>query len=212
MATGITYTEQRTGCRALYAISKESGKLVNIKNVRRGKDCDCLCLGCGEELVANKGEIKAHYFSHLPDSSGKSNRPCKKPQNISETLSHERGKIWLEQTRTITLPAYYLHKETDKDGCKYTSIKVLESKNVIFTKVILEAWQSENKYRPDCIGYIGDQPIIIEIYVSHKVDPIKLEKIKSDKLPAIEIILKNGVSDDSWDSIDKIMKSSSSIR
>lgn len=209
---GLTYIEQCTGSRIQLALSKESGRIVHVDRVRRGKECDCECLGCGESLVANQGEVRIHYFSHLPDSTGINNRPCKNPKLIFETLSHEMGKHWIEEVKELEVPPYFHKKHKDSDGCTYNSVPVLEKRKLVFDKVKLESWQADNRYRPDCIGYIGDQAVVIEIYVTHKVDEKKIKKIRADGLPAIEVVLKPGVMDDRWESIDKAMRSGRAVR
>ena len=209
---GLTYIEQCSGSKIQLARSKESGRVVNVDSVRRGKECDCVCLGCGEPVVANQGEIRVHYFSHLPDSGGFSNRPCKQQKRIFETLSHEMGKYWVEEMKELEVPPYFHKRPTDRDGCTYNSVKVLDGRKLVFDKVVLENWREDNRYRPDCIGYIGDQPVVIEIYVTHKVDEDKLAKIRADGLPAVEVVLKHGVFDESWESIDKAMRSNRTVR
>ena len=38
--------------------------LVHISEVESGLRCDCICPGCGEQLVAKKGEYVKHHFAH----------------------------------------------------------------------------------------------------------------------------------------------------
>ena len=100
----VPFSEQKTGSRQQYALSTESGSIVHIDDVRRGKSCDCTCLGCDEPLIANQGEKKIHYFSHAPDASGVATRPCKNPEQIFETLTHEMAKDWISEIKELSLP------------------------------------------------------------------------------------------------------------
>ena len=36
---------------------KETGELVHIDNSKRGKECNCICTKCGNDLIAKKGEV-----------------------------------------------------------------------------------------------------------------------------------------------------------
>lgn len=46
-----------------YALDKDNNP-VSIKDVKRGRtDLRCPC--CGRELIAKKGQIKKHHFSHV---------------------------------------------------------------------------------------------------------------------------------------------------
>ena len=40
------------------------GHLITIENAMRGLACNCTCACCGEPVVARKGLIREHHFSH----------------------------------------------------------------------------------------------------------------------------------------------------
>ena len=41
-----------------------NGKAVRVSEVSRGLACECVCPGCGGQLVAKKGMQRAHHFAH----------------------------------------------------------------------------------------------------------------------------------------------------
>src|SRR5689334_2245057 len=43
----------------------QSGELVHISEVPRGKACKCMCVSCDAPLVARQGDIRAHHFAHV---------------------------------------------------------------------------------------------------------------------------------------------------
>lgn len=61
------------------------GQLVHISSVERGDRCGCVCIACGQPLVARKGNLKVHHFAH--NSASKS---CSR-----ESVLHLLGKSLL---------------------------------------------------------------------------------------------------------------------
>lgn len=44
----------------------KNGKIIYIENAENGLKCDCVCPGCGQQLIAkNNGTKKEHHFAHL---------------------------------------------------------------------------------------------------------------------------------------------------
>lgn len=84
------------------AKSNRTGETVFIEEVSSGLDCDCCCIGCGVPLVAKKGEVKIHHFSHAPKQISTGSL-C--------PFSFERSvflmvRLLLSEAKTISLPAY----------------------------------------------------------------------------------------------------------
>lgn len=113
-----------------FAQDKDTGKIVSIYEVPRGKKCNCVCLYCGLAVIANKGEINQDYFSHEPKKS--SSKPC--------PISFERSVFWacrelLHSENTLNLPDYNLFLKdlmtntskgfhiTNESSISYTGVK-----------------------------------------------------------------------------------------
>lgn len=52
-----------SGDMLTFGLSK-SGQLTHISEVSSGLACDCVCPSCKVTLVAKKGKINSHSFSH----------------------------------------------------------------------------------------------------------------------------------------------------
>ena len=86
--------------RLFYGMKK--GKIVSINDVCSGKECDCICPSCGEQLIAKKGKIKIHHFSHTA---------LKECEYGYETTLHLLAKDIIENANHFVLPEEKLSKE-----------------------------------------------------------------------------------------------------
>lgn len=157
-----------------YAFNAEK-KLVHINDVKNGLECGCVCPGCNEPLVAkNDGKIREHHFAHV---SGNDCGTC------YQTIRHIWGKelIVANQLVPVALNGKKGLIKTNQIGMEIT----LTDLNIIpdvFAKVVL-SW-----------AYLGVQlpveiPVIVEIYVTHKVDDEKAAIIRKAGIPTVEINL-----------------------
>lgn len=48
----------------------KEGRPVSVEEVERGLASGCVCMGCGRDLVARKGDIKQHHFAHTGEGCG----------------------------------------------------------------------------------------------------------------------------------------------
>ena len=161
----------------------KNGKLVGVDEVVSGLSCGCVCPSCGFELQANKGEVRAHYFSHNPSE----NQPeCR---SAFETAIHLMAKQILAEEGKIQLPSLKISRsKKDENGVlHFAEASVVDEENKAFSNVNLE--QRLNDIRPDIIGYSNGEPLLIEIAVTHFADAEKKRKIRNQGLAAIEIDL-----------------------
>lgn len=47
-----------------FALSRKTGRMVDVTMVARGLACDCVCAHCGALLQAKKGRKNRHHFAH----------------------------------------------------------------------------------------------------------------------------------------------------
>ena len=132
------------------AYGMRDGRLRYIDDVERGLKCGCVCPSCEHPLVAKKGLVKVPHFAHYQGGD------CGKG---IETALHHMAKGILENRQEIALPY-------PADPTKLYPIE----------KVDLEKRLGD--IIPDVIVYIGGQPILIEVVVTHGIDVEKMEKIK----------------------------------
>ncbi len=191
-----------------YALD-ENGKLVHVDNVPNGYKCNCKCPACHEPLSARQGKKRAHVFAHQPGSN------CKYGY---QTTMHILAKEIIEEGCNIPLPQPLFFINNDFNPSSTPNVKTYTDKEFEITKeeynwllkkevsknpdsidtakeeVTVELEKKVDEFIPDVILSI-DYPqyrkyqLIIEIYVTHKVDDVKREKIISSGIPAIEFDL-----------------------
>lgn len=157
-----------------YALNAEN-KLVHIDNVKNGLECGCVCPGCKESLVAkNDGKIREHHFAHV------SGNDC---GTGYQTIRHIWGKelIVANQLVPVALNGKKVFIKTNQIWMEIT----LTDLNII-PDVFARAGLQFNYMG---LSFTTDVPLIVEIYVTHKVDDEKAAIIKKAGIPAIEIDL-----------------------
>ncbi|MEQ8555024.1 MAG: hypothetical protein RIC06_00025 [Cyclobacteriaceae bacterium] len=171
--------------RLEYALNTHAS-LVHVTNVTSGLACNCTCPHCHEKLIAknkSSNKVSPHFQHH-------------KTQECSfavETSLHLLAKEVIEQTKQLRLPSYK-ERFTIKDK-KYRGWGPLydEEKEFLVAELVKVEKVEIEKYldtiRPDLIIWVRDEPILIEIYVSHRVDEEKLIKIREKDIATIEIDL-----------------------
>ena len=142
--------------------------LIHISRAERGLACQCLCLVCGEPLIARLGEERVHHFAHESNRSD-----C----NASfESAIHRFAKEVILEARRLQVPG-----PKGPEGFEGKP-RLLE-----FDRIELEA--SFGEIRPDLLCYYGVERYFIEIAYTHAVDLIKAHTIQALRIPALEIDL-----------------------
>lgn len=150
----------------------KDGKPVHISDIpdeKRGLKCGCVCSACGHPLQARKGNTNAHHFAHDKGSE------CS-----AETVIHQTAKTIIMEAGEIHVPATRYNYKNIVDY--YLPDQVIPLSNIHEEKDI-------GNIQPDIISYYKGKPLLIEIYVTHKVDDDKIQKIKDKGISAIEIDL-----------------------
>lgn len=186
--------------KLIFGIDKTTGKIRFIDEVKNGKACNCICpdINCNDNLIA-KNNLKnknKHHFAHETKNCKYSN----------ESALHQFSKQLLKNQKFVILPSL-----------TYKSVKIIEEQKITFDEIIIEDdnlttignRKDNSLIKPDCIGVVGENSLIIEIKVSHAVDEEKLDKIKKLGLSAIEIDFSD--IELSRNEIEKNLKSSTSI-
>jgi hypothetical protein len=154
-------------------------KLVHISEIKpeeSGLRCNCVCPACGERLQAKlprtKKDFTPRFAHHSSDSCG----------YAVETALHLKAKEIIEEAKYIVVPEVI---------ARYDKItrKISPSKEIHFDQVALE-------YRlgsivPDILAHKNGKQLMIEITVTHRINDIKLEKIKKLGISTLEIDLSN---------------------
>jgi hypothetical protein len=148
-----------------YALDS-AGNLVHVDDVPNGKKCKCICRYCNSPLNAkNKGIVKTHHFAHAHGQE------C---EGAYESAIHLLAKEILQETGRIMLPK--------------TNDLHFPSGFVRIHNVEIEKLDERHGIRPDVEAIMDNgERLLIEFYVSHKVDSKKRQIIVDNHLKCIEI-------------------------
>lgn len=149
----------------------KDGKLVEIDDVEQGAGCNCLCPACGKKLIAKKGKVNIHHFSHYDDDEGK---------KCLQTILHLAAKDILMKAGRIWLPAYSVKREK-------TRVRLIKEREIVFDKIYLE--KKIDTIVPDIIIEIQGKKLLAEVAVTSYIDREKWFKIRRLNISAIEISL-----------------------
>lgn len=145
----------------------DNGHIVDVKDVVSGKGCNCICIGCQGAVWAMKGQVKAHYFAHEPNSI-EQNSCTWKP----ETEIHILAKEVLATDRQLILPIGTINPI---------------HKNIVFDEMVCEV--CEGRVIPDVIGFIGGEKVLIEVAVTHFCGREKIKELKMVNATCVELDL-----------------------
>ncbi|WP_039985547.1 competence protein CoiA family protein [Vibrio owensii] len=177
----------------------KDGKIHHVKNVPNGLACGCVCPNCRKPLIAkNKGEWKRPHFAHAVDTD------CFNYEAMS--YLHQYAQQLLEAEQSIVLPEFLVIPEIT-----LIDYSVLRGQSINFpvTKVAFDSIQSEyswDKYRIDSHGTLKNRSLFIEITVTHANELEKINAIRDQGQPAIEIVLTDLHNSDKLYQDDEIRK------
>lgn len=158
-------------------------RYLNISEVPSGAACNCVCPICGKKLIAKKGKIRIHHFAHADDAENSRIGHA----GALQTQLHIMAKGIIAESGEFVIPEVYV----PGTGRSLT----LPARSIHVDNVYLE--QQVDNFIPDIIVESNGKKLLIEIYVTHKVDETKLAKIQSSGFSCIEIDLssyRNGIS------------------
>ncbi|WP_342046187.1 competence protein CoiA family protein [Bacillus sp. OTU530] len=147
----------------------KEGELIHISRAEKGIKCDCICPSCKSALVAKKGSVKKHYFAHYTKNE------C---NYALESSLHLAVKEILEKEKRMVIPEIATGVRYGRDGLPESTL-VMSPSEIQFDGVALES--KLNDFVPDIILYKNGTPLIVEVYVTHRVDEYKLQKIKKKR-------------------------------
>lgn len=185
--------------KLLYALEKNTNKVVFIKDVKNGLSCNCYCPECKSNLVAKNGgneNLKDYHFAHENNSSCSS----------GETYLHFLSKVVLSEMTEFFLPEGLFDEIQDYIGHNIGDKNKYFGKNYKIVNCYIEKKiQEEGGYiRPDIILELDIAgktiPFLIEVAVNHFIEDDKFEYIKKHNLNCVEIDL-NDLKEDKelWD-------------
>lgn len=154
----------------LVAIDQNS-RLITIENAHRGIACNCTCVSCGEPVIARKGLIREHHFSH---SSQKES--CKIHR---ESLLHLYAKEVICDGSGLQLPAFPGVYPGSEDTSSWWDFETVTSE------------VRQLGFQPDLVATLNDgSQLFIEVAVTSFIDEDKLARIKEIGTPTVELDLR----------------------
>ena len=170
----------------------KDGEFIHIDDVERGLKCNCECIVCGGDLVANQGNQKAHYFAHHTKSG---------LDYCNESVVHKLSKLIIEKELQFDAPIICV---TDDNHTNKTIEleKVVAEQNVFVEP--LDGDSGRNYFRPDlsCTS-LNKEDIFVEIVVTNGVSTTKIEKVKKSCTPMLSIDMSDVSAMDNLDVITK---------
>ena len=97
--------------RIPFGIDVNTGRLVDVFDVERGKACGCVCPSCHGGLVAKHGDINIWHFAHDPNADNKADIVCEYAFWTSVQLMASQI---LSEITSIMTPACIRYIQRDK--------------------------------------------------------------------------------------------------
>lgn len=160
------------------------GERADVKNVANGLGCRCLCYECGQPVLAKQGpKVRWHFAHHAPTNC----RPTPESELhfFAKTLLAEKLWLWIPAVQATA--AGRTEPISDRQQYRFSRVKVEKA---------------DGNVRPDLLLVTTSNKVLhVEIYVRHRVDPIKLEKLRGRGISSVEIDLSKLDWDDrgAWD-------------
>lgn len=140
-------------------------EIVEVKNVKNGKACNCHCIVCDFPLIARQGNKRSWHFAH-------------------DTSQGEIDCVWSGETELHLRVKEYLSK------ANYLKLPIGIHQPIMETIDIDEA-QVEMRFDPtrripDVTLFSRGEKVFIEIAVTHFCEPDKIKELKKNNANAIE--------------------------
>lgn len=173
--------------RLPYGLRENS--LLHISEVCSGLACNCVCPKCLSPLVARKGTQRGHHFAHH------SSQPC---TYATETALHLAAKDILARLRLIRLPAVHVQFRSHR-----SAIEIAPPRLYHIDAVRIE--RRRDGLIPDVIARIHNRDLVVEVYVTHRVDNAKRQRLRHLGISAVEIDLSDAPRDMPMDAITELV-------
>jgi hypothetical protein len=168
--------------RMIVFAQDEGGGLVHVDAARRGKNCNCRCLACGEALIARHGDIKAHSFAHA------SGREC---QFAADAMLNRLAQELIAAAGVFVTPDLSVRAaRSDPYGMvrrdeTITACRLRVESAVVDRRV--------HKQRPSVVLMVGGRELLLELTYAHRLDAAKRGAIEKLGLAAIEMHVADGM-------------------
>ncbi|MFK5950191.1 MAG: hypothetical protein QM500_15610 [Methylococcales bacterium] len=150
-----------------------------------GEKCNCICIECGTNLIANQGNQRGWHFKHASEDN------C---SGGIETVLHKRAKEILSEETYFLLPPLIIVEQAlswEPDIDETDTVVLVSYGQKLKLDNIKLVEEGVNQIRPDLIIFSKKVPLMVEIAVTHFVDEEKKQKIIESGISCLEIDISN---------------------
>ena len=191
-----------------FALSRTTGRMVDITMVERGLACDCICPSCGATLQARKGRKNRHHFSHYV--AGSAAATC---EGGRESALHAAARYIIAAWRQIELPALIVRDGGLQDSLPGRTFDVVHTE--LPDEQSRSTFRGAGAVRPDVVLYNGQgEQVWCEVRVTHAVDDLKQARLQGYGVSTLEFDLSGRYRLGGWTlaSLELALKADDAIR
>ncbi|NMG27820.1 hypothetical protein [Aromatoleum evansii] len=190
-----------------FALSRKTGRMIDIRMVERGLACECVCPNCGTELQARKGRKNRHHFAH--HVAGRARPTC---DGGRESALHRAARQILAGWQWVELPALLVH-EAGRQGALPGRILSVRRSELPDERRARSPW-SNLRVRPDVVLHCANEQIWCEVKVAHAVDDAKRNRLQGHRVSTLEFDLSRMYRSGGWNltTLELALRTDMSIR
>lgn len=191
-----------------YALDKKDKSLKYVDDVPVGVQCGCICPICNEPLIAyNKGLKQAHHFGHFSGVEHTIN-PMTRIHILAQIILSKSFRFQLvynPRDRVSDINARLRGHGLKIDESAIHSYHQISLVDKTFTGGSTEYTQttSQGSLRYDV--YFPDVNLAVEVYVTHRVNSDKKQKIKDAHDWCVEIDLSDVNRNISYEQLEELL-------
>ncbi len=174
-----------------FALSRKTGRMVDVTMVARGLACDCVCAHCGALLQAKKGRKNRHHFAHYV--AGRATGLC---GGGRESALHAAARQLVAGWHTIELPALLVEEAGRRASIPGRVISIRSSE--LPDDMRGATYWGRDRVRPDVVMHAEGETIWAEILVTHAVGDPKRARLERRAISTLEFDLAGMHREGSW--------------
>lgn len=161
-----------------FGLRRSDHRMVGPQEVPNGLGCECVCRGCGQDLIARQGRIKEWHFAHATGAE------C--PGGI-ESAIHQMAKQMIVDRQCVYVPAHSLYRPISGPTWKFDLTEYAQQEGEMRLSDCREEVKVGER-KPDILAFTDSgQQIAIEVAFTHFCDEEKIEWIRKNNLTTLEI-------------------------
>jgi hypothetical protein len=190
-----------------FALSRRTGRMVDITTVARGLACDCVCAHCGATLQAKKGRKNRHHFAHYA-----ADRVMGVCEGGVESALHAAARQIIAGWRVIELPAL-LVEEAGRQASIPGRVVSIASSELPDDHGGASYW-GRGRVRPDVVLHADSEQVWCEVAVTHEIDDLKRGRLELHDVSTLEFDLSGIYRRGGWTlvTLEQALKNDAGVR